>query len=157
MSLRYVARSAPCRRLMPPCGSLHSHQTPSVRLSLFNQRVHFFRTSANRRNQPIPSSETKKKDLYENIYTWPNLITLSRIAATPLLGYFIVNHQTLPATLTLAYAGISDIVRLFLCITTTAEHHGSSTGGSLEDSTWAASWAASSILQLTSFSSRRLP
>lgn len=71
---------------------------------------------------PPPSSEAsekaaaikeeKKKDLYENIYTWPNLLTLSRIAATPALGYFIVTHQTVPATILLAYAGISDIVRI---------------------------------------------
>lgn len=62
---------------------------------------------------PDVKQNQKKKDLYENIYTWPNLITLSRIASTPLLGYFIVTNQTLPATVALAYAGISDIVRFF--------------------------------------------
>lgn len=58
-----------------------------------------------------PPEERRKPDLYENIYTLPNLLTLSRIASCPLLGYYIVTNQTLPATLTLAYAGVSDLVR----------------------------------------------
>lgn len=46
----------------------------------------------------------------ENIYTIPNLLTLSRIAACPFLGYFIVNGNFVAATGLLVYAGATDWV-----------------------------------------------
>jgi hypothetical protein len=56
--------------------------------------------------------ELPKQPLRENIYTLPNLLTLSRIAACPLLGYYIVQGRMVPAALLLAYAGATDIVLL---------------------------------------------
>lgn len=49
--------------------------------------------------------------LRENIYTLPNLLTLSRIVSCPFLGYFIVQGNFGAATALLFYAGASDWVR----------------------------------------------
>lgn len=48
--------------------------------------------------------------LRENIYTIPNLLTVSRIISCPFLGYFIVNGNFVAATSLLFYAGVSDLV-----------------------------------------------
>lgn len=93
----------PC--LLPP--SLLKH----TRSNLPRTTCLFRRLLSTRPSSQSPSQTEKKPDLYENIYTLPNLLTLSRIASCPLLGYFIYTNQTLPATLTLAYAGVSDLVR----------------------------------------------
>lgn len=63
------------------------------------------------------SNEPKKfgkltNTLRENIYTVPNLLTLSRIAACPVLGYAIVQDNFTVATALLAYAGLTDLVCL---------------------------------------------
>ena len=55
-------------------------------------------------------------DLRENIYTLPNLLTLSRIAACPALGYFILHGNFVAATALLAYAGVTDLVRSTCCM-----------------------------------------
>ena len=68
-------------------------------------------------DKPAPAQAAlKKPDLHENIYTVPNALTLSRILACPLLGYYIVQSQFMPATILLFYAGVSDLVRIFLCL-----------------------------------------
>lgn len=63
-------------------------------------------------SEPPKSPQTVGGDLYENIYTLPNLLTLSRIVACPALGYFIVQGDFVWATSLLVYAGVSDLVRL---------------------------------------------
>lgn len=46
----------------------------------------------------------------ENIYTLPNLLTVSRIVACPALGYAIVQGNYEVATGLLVYAGLTDLV-----------------------------------------------
>lgn len=58
------------------------------------------------------SEEAPRTDLRENIYTIPNLLTVSRIISCPFLGYFIVKGNFVAATSLLFYAGISDLVRI---------------------------------------------
>jgi hypothetical protein len=53
-----------------------------------------------------PASPT----IRENIYTIPNMLTVSRIISCPFLGYFIVNGKFVAATSLLFYAGVSDWV-----------------------------------------------
>ena len=61
---------------------------------------------------PRPSSPPpqKKPSLRENIYTLPNLLTISRIAACPVVGWSILEGNFTLATALLAYAGITDLV-----------------------------------------------
>ncbi|KAF8902352.1 hypothetical protein CPB84DRAFT_1678882 [Gymnopilus junonius] len=55
-----------------------------------------------------PSSD--KPTLRENIYTLPNLLTLSRIFACPVLGWSILDGNYHLATGLLVYAGLTDLV-----------------------------------------------
>jgi hypothetical protein len=52
----------------------------------------------------------RKPSLRENIYTFPNLLTVSRIAACPALGWSILSDNYSVATCLLLYAGITDWV-----------------------------------------------
>ncbi|KAF2474239.1 uncharacterized protein BDR25DRAFT_340787 [Lindgomyces ingoldianus] len=47
---------------------------------------------------------------HENIYNLPNFLTFSRLLATPLIGYFIVQEHHLYAFSLFAYASITDIL-----------------------------------------------
>ncbi|EGG07002.1 uncharacterized protein MELLADRAFT_71819 [Melampsora larici-populina 98AG31] len=59
---------------------------------------------------PAPSSspETTKTTKRENIYTFPNLITCTRIFLCPLLAYSIIHDYHLLSSITLLYCGVSD-------------------------------------------------
>ena len=46
----------------------------------------------------------------ENIYTIPNMLTLSRIAFTPIIGYFIVEHCYYEASIALFVASMTDVL-----------------------------------------------
>jgi cardiolipin synthase len=61
--------------------------------------------------EKLADAQKLRVDRHENIYTLPNLITLSRIAATPVIGYFILQGDFIWATSLLFYAGVSDLVR----------------------------------------------
>lgn len=52
---------------------------------------------------PLPST-------HENIYTVPNILTFTRLAAAPLVGYFLVHDYHQVALALFAYAGITDLV-----------------------------------------------
>jgi len=47
---------------------------------------------------------------HENIYTIPNLLTLSRLVAAPAVGYCILHGQHAWALGLFAYAGITDLL-----------------------------------------------
>ncbi|KAF7591268.1 cardiolipin synthase [Aspergillus hancockii] len=47
---------------------------------------------------------------HENIYTVPNILTATRLAAAPLVGYFLVHDYHQAALALFAYAGITDLV-----------------------------------------------
>ncbi|KAF2490511.1 hypothetical protein BU16DRAFT_530997 [Lophium mytilinum] len=46
----------------------------------------------------------------ENIYNVPNILTFSRLVATPVIGYLVVHNQHAWAVGLFAYAGITDLV-----------------------------------------------
>ncbi|KAF7356458.1 putative cardiolipin synthase [Mycena venus] len=52
--------------------------------------------------------------LKENIYTFPNLLTVSRIIACPILGWSIMEGQFHLATSLLVYAGLTDLADGYL-------------------------------------------
>lgn len=52
--------------------------------------------------------------LLESFYTIPNILTMSRLAVTPAIGYYIMNHQTWPAMIMFAYASITDFLDGFI-------------------------------------------
>lgn len=47
---------------------------------------------------------------HENIYTLPNLLTFSRLLAAPVIGYWIIHEQHLPALCLFIYAGLTDLL-----------------------------------------------
>lgn len=61
------------------------------------------------RNQ-LAQSPRSLSTLRENIYTIPNLLTVSRIVACPVLGWAIVHDNFEFATALLVYAGLTDTV-----------------------------------------------
>ena len=74
------------------------------------RQVSPFSTSA-RRNEEGSEPKKNKLAIRENIYTIPNILTVSRIAATPVLGWAILEGNYELATGLLAYAGLTDLVR----------------------------------------------
>ncbi|KAI0692520.1 CDP-alcohol phosphatidyltransferase-domain-containing protein [Cytidiella melzeri] len=68
-----------------------------------------FRSSAASRSSEPPGPKLTER-VTENIYTLPNLLTVSRILACPLLGWAIVHDNFVLATSLLAYAGLTDWV-----------------------------------------------
>ncbi|KAF9820563.1 hypothetical protein IEO21_01266 [Rhodonia placenta] len=64
-------------------------------------------------HSPARASNDKKlrfKELRENIYTIPNILTASRILACPAIGYAIIHDNFPVATALLVYAGLTDTV-----------------------------------------------
>ena len=47
---------------------------------------------------------------HENIYTVPNILTFSRLVATPVIGYLIIHDAHAWATGLLFYAGVTDLI-----------------------------------------------
>ncbi|SGZ17598.1 BQ5605_C020g09132 [Microbotryum silenes-dioicae] len=90
-----TTRLYPCIRLFHTTALL---KQPPIQIS----------TPPKRNPSPTPPA---KKDLYENIYTIPNALTLARIAATPVIGHFVLQGQFAQATALLFVAGVSDVVR----------------------------------------------
>jgi cardiolipin synthase len=96
------------------------------------EKVRSFSSSVTRRSdlqdgknaqpvQPPPSSTAKlattlnskiKLDTqkHENIYNIPNFLTLTRLIATPVVGYLIIHDQHLYAFSLFTYAAVSDLV-----------------------------------------------
>ena len=89
-------RLAPCITRRSFClGASHRSITSSL------QSFHRFQHT-----QP----QRQNSALRENIYTFPNLLTASRIAACPALGWAILSDNYAAATGLLLYAGITDWV-----------------------------------------------
>jgi hypothetical protein len=91
-----AGRLAPCITRRSLClGASHRSITSSLR------SFHRFQHTQPPRQNPA---------LRENIYTFPNLLTASRIAACPALGWAILSDNYAAATGLLLYAGITDWV-----------------------------------------------
>ncbi|KAJ7255459.1 CDP-alcohol phosphatidyltransferase-domain-containing protein [Mycena haematopus] len=82
---------------------------PSASRQYFSTRaaLRFADSSSPPRAKPKPA-------LKENIYTLPNLLTVSRIVACPILGWSIVEGQFHLATSLLLYAGLTDLADGYL-------------------------------------------
>lgn len=62
-----------------------------------------------------PEPETKpEKSLKEEVYTLPNILTMTRIAAAPLVGYYIVNGESIAAISLFSYSCITDFLDGFI-------------------------------------------
>ncbi|KAF8202341.1 CDP-alcohol phosphatidyltransferase-domain-containing protein [Pholiota molesta] len=70
-----------------------------------------FFTTSHARHLPSPPTEPAptKATIRENIYTIPNLLTVSRILACPVLGWSILDGNYYLATGLLVYAGLTDL------------------------------------------------
>ena len=60
--------------------------------------------------EPWSDSQKTKSAINENIYTLPNLLTLSRIFSCPILGWSILDGNYYLSTGLLVYAGLTDWV-----------------------------------------------
>jgi cardiolipin synthase len=76
-----------------------------------------FQSSPPNSASPPPSLTTTLKSTlklptttHENIYNLPNLLTLTRLLATPCVGYLIIHNQHLGAFVLFTYAAVSDLV-----------------------------------------------
>ena len=58
----------------------------------------------------IKQQLARSAPIRENIYTIPNLLTFSRLLATPAICYFIVNDQFAYAVALFGYAGVTDLL-----------------------------------------------
>ncbi|XP_072166642.1 probable cardiolipin synthase (CMP-forming) [Diadema setosum] len=58
----------------------------------------------------VEQSKMKVKELRENIFTIPNLLTMSRLVMSPVLGYLVVTEQFLLGTVLFALAGVTDLL-----------------------------------------------
>lgn len=67
-------------------------------------------------NEPTPIEPVPIK-LVDNIYTLPNIITMTRIATTPLIGYFIYTGQPNMAISLFTYSCITDFLDGFIART----------------------------------------
>ncbi|KAF8630530.1 hypothetical protein AX15_002856 [Amanita polypyramis BW_CC] len=61
-----------------------------------------------------PRKPTTLKELRENIYTLPNLLTVSRILACPVLSWSILQNDFHLAATLLVYAGLTDLADGYL-------------------------------------------
>ena len=86
------------------------HRASLVRFSLSSKKSLSITRSKNQKSQPFENKTEK-----ENIYTIPNVLTLSRIFACPVLGWSVLEGNYHLASGLLVYAGLTDIVsRIFL-------------------------------------------
>lgn len=99
------------RLLCKPCSLPIFHKAPTQKL-LFRPYSQFPPTPA--QPQKPKDDATPAKTTRENIYTIPNLLTISRILACPVLGWSIVEGNFVLASSLLLYAGLTDFVRMFL-------------------------------------------
>jgi len=56
------------------------------------------------------ASTPRKPERHENIYTIPNILTVSRIIATPMIAYLILHQMPYLATGLLLCAGLTDVI-----------------------------------------------
>lgn len=105
---------------------LEARIQPHFRHVLQTRHLHSSRAHANA-TPSNPSPDRKERDepdsaksgsatIHENIYTLPNLLTVSRILSCPVLGWAIVADRFHLATALLVYAGLTDLVCTFFSL-----------------------------------------
>jgi len=74
-----------------------------------NEKLHATRERTKELTEKVRSSLTSLTP-HENIYNIPNILTASRLIATPMIGYLVLHEQHKYALALFAYAGITDLV-----------------------------------------------
>lgn len=111
-SARLTTASCLCRGFMLTPGQL----APCIiRRSFFLPTRSWSITSSLQSIHRFQHTQNQKPALRENIYTFPNLLTVSRIVACPALGWAILSDNYAAATGLLLYAGVTDWVSLRDC------------------------------------------
>lgn len=114
LSQRCLGRSSSkCRHTRPLLRSLNARPVFAVTRAFSACRP--VQHDQNEPEKPAKLANT----LRENIYTVPNLLTVSRILACPVLGYAIVQDNFVVATSLLVYAGLTDLVCLICFLLST--------------------------------------
>ena len=68
------------------------------------------------------ATESKPKEQFENIVTIPNILTVSRMAMCPVLGYLVIQNNYTTAFGLFVAAGITDLVSFFTSIIKCQKH-----------------------------------
>ena len=98
-------------KFIPVASRLPLYRQPLVRCALpTNYRRNAWPSLNLRRTFSTPTPNPNIVKLRENIYTIPNILTVSRIIACPVLGYAILDSNYAFATGLLVYAGLTDLV-----------------------------------------------
>lgn len=74
-------------------------------------------SSKNNNDDDKGGEEIKHTSLWEQLQSPPNIITLTRIASTPVLAYWITSEQYVLAVWGCAIAGLSDVLDGYLAKT----------------------------------------
>jgi len=104
--------------------------TETKNIWCYESRLHFYSTE----NKGIPNNDETENDpkhdthdkpqptVWDQLKSVPNIITLSRLASTPILCYWIVNDEPNLAIIGCFLAGVSDVLDGYI-----AKNHGGST------------------------------
>ena len=94
-----------------PFPSLNSFHVTVIRPRPFHAHLPFLRQAIYPGLvRSFASSLDKKPERHENIYTIPNILTVSRIIATPMIAYLILHQMPYLATGLLFTAGLTDVI-----------------------------------------------
>ncbi|EKJ71211.1 hypothetical protein NXS19_003248 [Fusarium pseudograminearum] len=96
------------------------HTTPATLRSLFFTKAQSWQQNKKQQDEkpvgtqpPTPQDVTPSQPaevLHEDIYTVPNILTFTRLAAAPVIGYLVLHDQHAWAVGLFAYAGITDLL-----------------------------------------------
>ncbi|KAJ7281369.1 CDP-alcohol phosphatidyltransferase-domain-containing protein [Mycena rebaudengoi] len=100
-------RGTLCRSLTTPTSIHHPSKLKSISRRLFSTRPPLCFPGS-------PTTPSSKPTTKENIYTFPNVLTVSRIVACPILGWSILQGHFHLATSLLLYAGLTDLADGYL-------------------------------------------
>lgn len=88
--------------------SVFCRHSPAQLLSYrFLSTTHCLRTTPPSKKTITKNNESQ---ISSDVFTIPNVITMSRIATTPLVGYFILSNNLIPAMGLFAYSCITDFL-----------------------------------------------
>lgn len=92
------------------CRPRHTLNFSLIKLSAFSSSSRHFSTHHSPRSGRDRPLRKPRSIFRENIYTLPNVLTVSRILACPVLGWSILESNFYLATSLLVYAGLTDLV-----------------------------------------------
>ena len=90
--------------------SSQKHSSPSQQLPSQQSTKPTVGSSLRPPPTTVPPKLPTKQTIHEDIYTIPNILTFTRLAAAPAIGYLVLQDSYAWATGLLAYAGITDLL-----------------------------------------------